>query len=210
MNWINKILLTGQRSKTLSAKDSQLFDQIKSNDICIDCGANIGDVTAQMSKYGATVYAFEPNPFAFEKLKSRFKNNSNVVCHNQGVLDKNSSMKLYSHENSDEDEVKWSVGSSLVHTKGNVLQEKFEVVEVIDLTEFIEKSESPIKLLKLDVEGVEVEILNKLIDKGLHKSIEMILVETHDHKMPELKKRTDLLRDKIKKNDIKNIDLNWI
>ena len=211
MNWINKILSLGKsKEEMLSTNNKDLFSDIQENDICIDCGANIGEVTAKMSENGATVYAFEPNLHAFKKLKCRFQDFQRVHCLNKGVLDSDGQMPLYMHEHSDEDEVKWSVGSSLINTKGNVLKEKFKLVEIIDLSVFIEKLRAPIKLLKLDVEGVEVEILNQLIDKGLHKSIEMILVETHDHKMPELKEKTDLLRQRIKKNNIKNINLNWI
>ena len=58
---------------------------IKKGDICIDAGANVGNITAQMIDYGAKVYAFEPNPFAFAKLEQRFILNKNVVCYNKGV-----------------------------------------------------------------------------------------------------------------------------
>jgi FkbM family methyltransferase len=93
---------------------------IKKGDICIDAGSNVGNITAQMLDYGAKVYAFEPNPFAFAKLEQRFILNKNVVCFNKGVYSKQDKMALYFHENSHEDEVKWSTGSSLLDFKSNV------------------------------------------------------------------------------------------
>src|SRR5215213_9742927 len=35
---------------------------LKPGDLAIDCGANVGEITARMRASGATVYAFEPNP----------------------------------------------------------------------------------------------------------------------------------------------------
>ena len=37
-------------------------------DLAIDCGANVGHVTAALARTGAEVHAFEPNPQAFSAL----------------------------------------------------------------------------------------------------------------------------------------------
>jgi len=80
----------------------------------------------------------------------------------------------------------------------------------VDLATFISQLGSRIALCKLDVEGVEVEIINNLIDTKAIDHIDLLLVETHDHKIPKLKESTDLLRERIRKRGIKNINLNWI
>ena len=46
----------------ISQKDTCIFDEIRSGDIAIDCGANVGLVTEEMSRRGAIVHAFEPIP----------------------------------------------------------------------------------------------------------------------------------------------------
>ena len=61
----------------------------------------------------------------------------------------------------------------------------------------------------LDVEGVEHAILRKLIERGLHKRIERIFVETHERQVPELQMDTDELRALIKSMNITNINLDW-
>ncbi len=67
-----------------------------------------------------------------------------------------------------------------------------------------------ISILKIDIEGAECELLEKIINTKLYKKIKHIYVETHDHKIPELKSKTDTIRKLIKQNGIKNINLDWI
>ena len=188
----------------------QLFSiKLGKTDIAIDCGANVGNITQHLCKSGATVYCFEPNPYAFEVLQDRFSNMQNVHCIPKGVSDKKSMMKLYLHENSDKDEVHWSTGSSLLNFKGNVLNDKYVEVEIIDLCEFIESLNYRVRILKMDVEGVECEILKKIICSGVIDKIDYAFVETHDHKIPELKVETDAIRELIEQKRIKNINLDW-
>lgn len=183
--------------------------KLKKSDIAIDCGANVGEITQYMAKFGTTVYAFEPNPHAFKILQDRFSSEEHVHCIQKGVSDKNSTMRLYLHENSDKDEVHWSTGSSLLNFKGNVLKDKYVEVEVIDLSDFIASLNHPVRILKMDVEGVECAILRKLISRGLIGCIDNAFVETHDHKIPELVVETNEIREIIKQKGFKNIDLNW-
>ena len=188
----------------------EFFVSLSPQDICIDCGANIGEITLKLASKGSIVYAFEPNPYAYSVLCERTSSFENVKPINKGVLDKNDTMKLYMHEWSDQDEIEWSVGSSLLDYKGNVLSDKFVEIEVIDLISFIRELNRRVRVLKVDVEGVEYEILEKLIDENIYKKIDFIFVETHEKKIPELKIKHDRLVQKIKDKKIKNINLNWI
>ncbi len=196
--------------QVVTTEDDTLFKRLRTDTIAIDCGANVGNVTAKMAATGATVYAFEPNPYAFKVLQQRFQAMPNVHCFNQGVLDRNTTLKLYLHEHSDEDEVHWSTGSSFLAYKGNVLKDKYVEIEVIDLDAFIQQLPQNVTLLKLDVEGVEVEILNKLIDTNTIRKIEYVVCETHDEKIPELKESTEKLRKRIAQENIRHVNLNWI
>jgi FkbM family methyltransferase len=199
-----------QRILRRQAQDGLGGLRLGPSDVAIDCGANVGEVTALLSAAGATVYAFEPNPHAFAKLARRFAGQPNVHCIQQGVLDRHDRMRLYLHKQAARDEVKWSTGSSLLAEKSNVDRERSVEVEVIDLSEFIERLGRPVTLLKLDVEGVECRILRKLIDTGVSEKITHILVETHDAKMPELKAETDALRAAIAERGLRNIRLDWV
>lgn len=201
--------LTSVKTPGQKAQEELLSVSLRKNDIAIDCGANVGDITQYLCRTGATVYCFEPNPYAFKVLKDRFSDMQNVHCMPQGVSDRNGMMNLYLHENSDNDEVHWSTGSSLLDFKNNVLSNKYVEVKIIDLCEFINSLNRRIKILKMDVEGAECAILKKLISDDVVSKIDHVFVETHDHKIPELKKDTDAIRDLIKENGIKNINLDW-
>lgn len=182
---------------------------IEPGDVAIDCGANLGDVTVPLAEKGATVYAFEPNPHAFRVLQKRTARFPNVHCFNQGVLDRTDRLRLYLHKQAESNQVKWANGSSLLAFKTNVDAGTSVEVEVVDLSAFIAKIEGRIKVLKLDVEGVECPILNKLIDTGCAARIERILVETHDRKIPELREETDALRRRIADAGLTHIELDW-
>ena len=184
--------------------------RLKPGDIAIDCGANVGHVTAILARSGATVYAFEPNPHAFEVLQKRFASTPGVVCLRKGVLDEAGSMKLYLHQNAGQDQVYWSQGGSLLDFKGNVNRETFVEVEIVDLADFILNLGRPVRVLKMDVEGVECRILKRLILLGLAERIEHIFVETHEQKIPQLRPEVEELRDLIAARGLKNIDLNWL
>lgn len=210
----DKIKSNKASAKLLTPEDSSVFRILKQGDIAIDCGASVGDVTTKMAAQGATVYAFEPNPITFKHLQKRFENTPTVTCLNQGVLDKNSQLPFYFHQDIDlsreNNPLVAANGSSLLAFKRNVNKENFVEVEVIDLAAFIEQLPQRVKLLKIDVEGVEYEILNRLIDTKVYKQIDQILVETHEKKIPELRPKHKQLQEKITKEHITNINLNWM
>lgn len=179
-------------------------------DVAIDGGANVGVVTAAMAEGGATVYAFEPNPDAFARLQARFAGQPHVHCLPQGVLDEPGRARLFLHQNAAEDPVLWSTGSSLREDKGNVAKDRFVDIEVVDLCAFIRGLGRKVRLLKLDVEGVECRILRRLIQTGMIHEIEHVWVETHDQKIPALCAETDALREQIKAQGLAHVRLDWI
>jgi len=183
---------------------------LKKGSIAIDCGANVGLISTKLAKTGAIVYSFEPNPYAFQKLVSRVSSFPNVECINKGVWDRNTTMQLYFHQEAKNDDEFWSFGSSIMKNKGNVDKSRSVEVELVDLTEFIEGLNSRVDLLKIDIEGAECEVLEKFIQKNLHKKVGITLVETHDSKIEGQKARTDRVRQLIREKGITNIKLSWL
>jgi FkbM family methyltransferase len=192
-----------------STELQSLVASLGPQDIAIDCGANVGEVTEVLAWNGATVHAFEPNPYAFDLLRRRFRYRSNVICHQAAVGVKAGTLPLYLHVNGVSDQVYWSTASSLLQVKSNVDPNRSVSVDVIDLGEFLSSLPHQAALMKLDVEGVEVEILDHLIDTGAIRQADRILVERHDHKIPELEAPMRALLDKLKQEGITHVRLDW-
>ncbi len=184
--------------------------QLGPGDVAVDCGANVGDVTALLARGGATVHAFEPNPVAFAELERRFEGVGHVRCHRQAVAVGAGPRRLFLHERAEEDGLRWSTGSSLLSAKPNVRQESFVKVETVDLCDFLRGLGVQVRLLKLDVEGAEVELLDRLLDTGLVHSIDHIFVETHEEKIPELRVGTRALRVRLRHLGLSHVNLDWL
>ena len=183
--------------------------KIKSSDISIDCGANVGKYTKHLSKNNSSVYAFEPNPYAFGAISYRFKKFSNVRCINKGVMDREGLMKLYLRKNSSENPLNWSISSSFMTYNPNLDYESNLEIEVIDLCEFIKSLNSRVKVVKMDIEGAEVRILKKLIETDLISKIDYMFVEMHDEALPELRESSNEIRELIKSKNLNHINLDW-
>ncbi len=205
-----RAVLWNRSAKKKIDQSHRIFATLGPGDVAIDCGANVGNVTEVMARGGAEVHAFEPNPHAFQALQQRFAENPRVHCYNQGVWKEPGTLRLHMHENAESDQVHWSTGSSFLDYKSNVQRDRFWEVEVVDLAAFIKDLGRPVKILKMDIEGAECEVLPHLLDLGIHRTIQSILVETHDHKVPELAAPTNSIRRRIQESGIGNIDLDWV
>lgn len=119
-------------------------------------------------------------------------------------------MLLYLHRKSQKDKIKYSISSSIFCSKKNVDQNNSIQIEIIDLTEFLININKNIKILKLDVEGAEYNLLEKLINTNLYLKIDRVVAETHAHKIPELKAKAERLHALMKEKKVTNINLNWM
>lgn len=178
--------------------------------VILDCGANRGEISELFARTGAEVYAFEPDPVAFSLLKVRFRGNQNIHCIQKAVWVETGSVELYLHPGQDGTNSDFTVSSSIVKEKENVSDQHKIEVEAIDLIAFIKNLDKKISILKMDIEGAEIEILEKLIAEKLYKDIGLILVETHSSKISSQIEPLKTIQQKIISQQITNIKLNWI
>lgn len=101
------------------------------------------------------------------------------------------------------------MSSSIFAEKANVSQEDFIEVEQISLTDFIRDLREPVRLLKIDIEGAEVPVLEAIFDKGMMNQIEFVFAETHEKKIPHLAERTAALRKVAQVHWYKRVNLDW-
>ena len=203
---------TARRNRRYRPQE-QAFDaavaELAPGDVAIDCGANVGKFTVPMARTGATVHAFEPNSVAFAELRKATAHLPNVTCHHAALATAPGEVKLYMHKRAKDDPLLRSVSSSVVTDKSNVSHDDYEIVEGVDIVAFIRSVGGKVKLLKMDVEGAEVALLNRLIDEGLHDDIGKAFVEVHDRRVKSLRKPTRALRDRLTAVGATHFNLDW-
>lgn len=178
--------------------------------LVLDCGANTGHISKFLSSTGATIIAFEPDPVAFEKLTRRCGSKKNISLLQKGVWHKNAIVPLYSLKESTGQETSFTVGSSIIADKKNIDKKKVQSIEVTDLVAFMRQQHKKIDLVKLDVEGAEIEILQRILGEGAWNLFDRMYVETHETKIPSHRRELQLIRQQLKEKGIKNIKLNWV
>lgn len=198
-----------QRYKAQTEAFAQACKALTADDIAIDCGANVGLYTVMMAESGAQVYAFEPNPIAFEALSQNTARFSNVRLFNAAASTQAGTIKLYMHKKAQQDPLLYSVSSSVIATKSNIDSASYQDVESVILADFIESLDGPVKLLKMDVEGAEIDLLNQILDRNLQSKIKQGFVEVHDRRVPSLKEPTKVLRERLNKENASHITLDW-
>lgn len=200
-----------RRTNTLSFHEVGLSVRVSGEDILIDCGANVGEITSRMAATVATIYAFEPDPYAFSALEKRFSLNRRVHPINKGVMDRQGSLEFYLFGSQKKDRIDSSVGSSFVADKNVKNSGGVVSIECVDFAEFVFGLDQTVKLVKMDIEGAEVQVLNHLIDTRAIDRIEHMIVETHEMQIPSLVEGMEALRRRISNEKLTHkIHLDWV
>ncbi len=148
-----------------------LNSQIKNSNICVDVGANIGITAIWMAKNSKKVYAFEPVPDNVNRLVENLEANNilNVNIIKKAVSNKNGDAILtlfnsYGHHSLSSKHISSPKGAISVET---ITLDKFAECEKID----------KIDVLKIDVEGFELEVLQGAKKMLTEKRVNMIIFE---------------------------------
>lgn len=153
----------------------QLTKHLKPGDVFLDIGANIGFhslLVSSLHNRAITVHAFEPLPTLFNQLtESKRKNHfSNLTIHNFGLGDKEREMQIFVRDEN-------MGGSSLFEYKNLNLVRPSETQTIqIKTLDSVFSTNSPISVIKIDVEGYEFEAL-KGAEKLLRLNAPLIFME---------------------------------
>ena len=173
--------------------------RLSSSNLVIDVGANVGLVSETLAVRGARVIAFEPNPVAFEELKDIAQRYKNIELRNEATGLKNQQVKLFLHKDTNTTDQDLTQSSSLLSAKPNVSVDNFELVNEIDFAQYLKSLDEPVELIKMDIEGYEVQLLNHLLDEGAICNVNHFFIETHERKFVDLAIPTEKLKARIKK-----------
>lgn len=138
--------------------------------LVLDIGANEGIFALEISKrYGCWIVAFEPVHEFYEQAKRKLADQSRILLFMSGVGGKT------------RDEVFGVKGTMTGKFTGSPVNER---VKIRDVTEVFDEfgltfRMDDIDLVKINIEGGEYELLDRLIQCGLHNAIRNIQVQWH-------------------------------
>jgi FkbM family methyltransferase len=179
------------RNINLNIKKKSQFQQDIYIDVCnivhnekpviFDVGAYIGDVAKKYLEVfpSSILYAFEPAPASFAQLKENLAKAENVNLFNLAVSDSNRIcdffINSFSPTNSlyEADERAKEIWGNNILTKENTIRVKSIKIDTFCKTNFLNK----IDILKLDVQGGELSVLNGAEEMLKEKRIKSILLE---------------------------------
>jgi FkbM family methyltransferase len=161
---------------------------IRDDWIIVDVGGHKGifAVYAATRARGVKVYTFEPSPESFALLSRNIQRNrlSNVVIFNVAVGGRDGEATLHLHREAGQ--------NSFLRRSDPALRSIGDIkVKTWSLGRVLKTIGSPISLLKMDIEGMEYEVLFSCPSDDLQR-VERIALEYHDdwvevpHHVPEL------------------------
>lgn len=191
-----------------------ILSMLEPGDVVIDCGANLGAVSGPLAETGATVHAFEPDPYTFGRLTETLAGCGNVVLHNAAVGASAGTVRLMRDADWEKDPDGASVRSTIIDGGRKIDAEGGIDVEVIDFPAFLKtllKKHKKIAFLKMDIEGAELDVLEAMETQGLFDKITLTVAETHEKKFKHLRPRFAALRAAVgAKYPITKVNLDWI
>jgi FkbM family methyltransferase len=136
--------------------------------VVLDAGSNLGNFARQMAeRFGCLVHSLEPNPAVFAQIPAHDR----VRAHQLAAAGRAGILRLCIDRDHE--------GSSLRPVSGKDYVGEVEV-QAVTLEQFVAGLElSAIDVLKLDIEGSEVEVLDSCSDAFLGR-VGQLALELHD------------------------------
>jgi len=161
---------------------------LNNESIVFDVGGYEGNFSQKIiNDFSCKVFIFEPMKSYFDLIKNKFHNNNNVKLFNFGLSNVNDDIKIYH----------LSDASSMFKESNS-----YELIKVKDISQFIDENNiKKIDLLKLNIEGSEYDVLEKLLNDGKIDIIENIQVQFHTF-IDNCVDRRNNIREKLKNTHI--------
>lgn len=159
--------------KDRSANEFLLHEaDIDSNSVVLDVGAYIGEWGQEiMDLYNPTIHAFEPDPRNYRQLEKRAQVNSRLIPYSFGLGDKNEYVRMTLEY----------LGSSVIFDTSAKKEVKWAEVEIRDVADIWKSlALDRVDLMKINIEGGEYPLLERMIEIGLIERVDCLLIQFHE------------------------------
>lgn len=145
---------------------------LNEHSVVIDVGGYEGDFAAEMySRYLCKIYVFEPVVRYVNYLTNRFQKNKSIAIIPAGLGSKNEELTIHVM-----DEASSYNRSESIHKKGT--EEKIQIKDVADF--FKENAIAKIDLIKINIEGAEYDLLDRMIAQNYIVNCVNLQIQFHD------------------------------
>jgi FkbM family methyltransferase len=154
---------------TVANPDILVEADIDRRSIVFDVGAFVGEWSEKISKrYGSTIYAFEPNPLVRRALSRRLADHPNVVRLEYGLGRVDHTATL----------AQAGPGSSIYIADPDLDSTDVQIRDVVGVLD--ELGVPQIDLLKVNIEGGEYDLFERLIEADRLCAIRLVSVQFHE------------------------------
>jgi FkbM family methyltransferase len=158
---------------------------LNEDSVVFDVGGYEGKFSKKIEQdFNCKIFIFEPIKYYYELIVNKFSSNSNVKVYNFGLSKLNEDIKIF-HSND---------ASSIFKES-----DSYEIIKSKNISDFInENSIKKIDLLKLNIEGSEYDLLERLIEDNKLHIIDNIQVQFHTF-IDNCIERRNNIREKLRK-----------
>ncbi|WP_161556063.1 FkbM family methyltransferase [Mangrovicoccus ximenensis] len=175
----------------------------------VDLGANFGEVAQRLAETASVVHAFEPDPWTASRLRANVGHLPNVVIHEAAAGAEAGEIELFRHVDFDESTGRHCESATVVAAKDGADRGNSVRVPMLAVPEFLETLGPEIGILKIDIEGAEVALMEALLEHPVLARVRYVFVETHEDKIPELAARTAALKRRVRWMRHPHVNMNW-
>jgi FkbM family methyltransferase len=164
--------------------------------IVLDVGGYEGNWCAQITtRFNPNVFVFEPVPSYYEVIAARFASHPKVKVCNFGLSDKSESQTFSVLAD----------GSSSFRAGANQIR-----VELVDICAFLQQAQiDQIDLIKINIEGGEYSLLQRMIETGIVRRCRDIQVQFHTF-YPDAELRREQLRNSLSRTHFLTYDYPFV
>jgi len=144
------------------------FDyELDRDSLALDLGGYEGQWASDLySKYRCHILVFEPVSIFVDQIREKFRGNEDIEVYPFGLGAATRRETIYIG----------GAGSSTYRKRANA-----EEIQIVDVKEWFSKNEvTSVQLMKINIEGGEFELLERMVETGIIEAVDNIQVQFHN------------------------------